>query len=166
MSVGLAAPDTACGVEVSVECDGWPGESTACVARAVDAVFRVTRQDPAPVSVALMDDAAIRVLNRDFRGLDTPTNVLSFPAGDEDGFVFPGEEPGLGDIAVALETVARESAAEGKPFDHHLAHMIVHGVLHLLGHDHEDAGEAEEMEALERRILLTGLGIPDPYGTV
>lgn len=165
MSRRATAPAAPPAVEISVDCDGWPDDSTACVARAVDAVFLATQEDPAPVSVALMDDAAIRILNRDFRGQDKPTNVLSFPSGVEEGFAFPGEEPGLGDIAIALETVVREAAEEGRPFDHHLSHMAVHGVLHLLGFDHEDAGEAEEMEALERTILA-GLGIPDPYGSL
>ncbi|MEC9346228.1 MAG: rRNA maturation RNase YbeY [Pseudomonadota bacterium] len=164
MSAGLAtAPDTAC-VEVAIECEGWPGESTTWVERAAAAVFATTGIAPAPVSVALMDDAAIRILNRDFRDRDTPTNVLSFPAGDDDGFDIPGEEPPLGDIAVALETVRREAQAEGKSFADHLSHMIVHGVLHLMGYDHEDAGEAEEMEALER-LVLAGLGIADPYAS-
>jgi probable rRNA maturation factor len=101
------------------------------------------------------------VLNRDWRGKDKPTNVLSFPAMP----VTPGGAvpPMLGDIALAFETVAAEAALEGKSFDHHLVHLIVHGLLHLLGHDHEDDVQAEAMEALERAALAR-LAIPDPYG--
>ena len=91
---------------------------------------------------------------------DKPTNVLSFPA-------FPvkiGQElpPMLGDVVLAAETVAREAELEGKPLGHHITHLVVHGVLHLLGHDHEEETEAERMEALERAALAT-LAIPDPY---
>ena len=111
------------------------------------------------VAVALTDDAGIRILNRDWRGRDAPTNVLSFPA--PEGFGDP-ECPNLGDIAIAYETVAREAEEAGKPFAHHLAHLAVHGFLHLLGFDHEDDAEAERMEQQERDILAA-LGIPDPY---
>jgi len=111
------------------------------------------------VAVALTDDAGIRILNRDWRGRDAATNVLSFPApasvGDPD-------RPNLGDIAIAYETVAREAEEAGKPFAHHLAHLAVHGFLHLIGFDHEDDAEAERMEQQERDILAA-LSIPDPY---
>ncbi len=111
------------------------------------------------VSVVLTDDAAIRRLNRDWRHIDKPTNVLSFPAAVlENG----APEPLLGDIVIAYETVARESAEEHKPFLHHLAHLAVHGFLHLMGYDHETDSQADAMEGLERDILA-GLGIADPY---
>ena len=109
------------------------------------------------VSVLLCDDAEIRGLNRQWRGKDSATNVLSFPAPPG-----PGASLHLGDIAIAYETVAREALEEGKPFAAHLAHMAVHGYLHLSGYDHEDDDEAEEMEQLEREIL-TALGVSDPY---
>lgn len=115
--------------------------------------------EPAEVSVVLTDDAEIRTLNRDWRGQDKPTNVLSFPL--EDRGPVGGPCP-LGDIVVAFETCAREAREEDKPLADHLAHMAVHGTLHLLGHDHEDPVEAEEMEALERAILAR-LGVADPY---
>jgi probable rRNA maturation factor len=111
------------------------------------------------VSLLLGDDAAITALNRDFRGRDRPTNVLSFP---------PGEAPPnpenrfLGDIALAAETILAEAEFQGKSFDQHAAHLVVHGFLHLLGYDHETAPEAEAMEERER-VILRALGIADPY---
>jgi probable rRNA maturation factor len=110
------------------------------------------------VTVVLADDAAVRVLNRDWRRIDKPTNVLSFPAP-------PGSSempPLLGDIVIAYETTAREAEAEGKPFPHHLAHLAVHGFLHLLGYDHDSEEAAEAMERLEATILRR-LGVPDPH---
>ena len=109
------------------------------------------------VSVLLCDDDEIRTLNRQWRGFDKPTNVLSFPA--------PGpahEDMPLGDIAIAFETCDREARADVKTLDDHVTHLVIHGVLHLLGHDHETDTEAETMEDTERRILRT-LGIDDPY---
>ena len=106
-----------------------------------------------------MDDAAIRRLNAEFRGSDKATNVLSFPGGDD---AAGGAPALLGDIAVALETTRREAGVEEKAFEDHLSHLIIHGMLHLLGHDHLSAEDAELMEGLERRILA-GLGIADPY---
>jgi len=109
------------------------------------------------VSIVFTDDAAIRALNKSWRGKDTATNVLSFC---QDG---RGRQAGmLGDIVLAQETVAREAALEGKLLNHHIAHMIVHGFLHLLGYDHQDDKDAETMEDLERRAL-TLIGIADPY---
>src|SRR5207248_6942435 len=120
---------------------------------------------PAPaadteLAVVLTDDAGIRALNRAWRGLDKPTNVLSFPA-----MSLPDRSQGprtLGDIAIAYETARHEADAENKPFKHHLSHLAIHGFLHLIGYDHETDDEAELMEGLERQILA-GLGIPDPY---
>ena len=113
----------------------------------------------AEVSLLLCDDARIREINREWRGLDKPTNVLSFPAAPKEALA---KSPMVGDIAVAFETVTREAQEEGKTFADHYAHMIVHGFLHLVGYDHESDAEAEEMEALEIRILGE-LGIADPY---
>jgi probable rRNA maturation factor len=122
------------------------------VARAASAVRPPA---PAELSVLLTDDATIRRLNRDWRGKDTATNVLSFPARDMAG----GH---IGDIALAYETLAREAKRESKPLAHHAAHLAVHGYLHLLGHDHDNDAAAEAMEAAERAILRA-LSIPDPY---
>ena len=105
--------------------------------------------------ILLTDDATVRDLNARFRAKDTPTNVLSFPAP-------PNPDNHLGDIALAYETCAAEALAQHKPLAHHLQHLVAHGVLHLIGYDHQTDAEADAMEALERRIL-GGLGVPDPY---
>ncbi len=108
----------------------------------------------------LTDDSAIRALNRDWRKLDAPTNVLSFPARTAGA---PRQRPRhLGDIVIAYETTAREAIVEGKSFNHHLVHLAVHGYLHLLGYDHATDGDAEKMERLEVDILAR-LAVPDPY---
>lgn len=107
------------------------------------------------VAILLTHDAAAAELNGRFRHKPAPTNVLSFPAA-------PGVEGHLGDIALAHGVCAREAAAQGKPLAHHLQHLVAHGVLHLLGYDHADDAEAEEMEGLER-VILAGLGVADPY---
>ncbi len=109
----------------------------------------------AHVTVLLTDDAAIQDLNARFRGKDVPTNVLSFPAPET-------ARPHLGDIALAHGVCASEAAAQGKTLADHLSHLVVHGVLHLLGHDHEDDAPAEAMEATERAVLA-GIGVQDPY---
>lgn len=115
------------------------------------------------LAVLFADDSAIRRLNAQWRGLDKPTNVLSFPpassAGQQGGAV-----KSLGDIAIAYETTAREAQDESKPFADHLAHLAVHGFLHLMGYDHESEAAAETMEQLER-VILARLGVPDPYLT-
>ncbi|MET0545046.1 MAG: rRNA maturation RNase YbeY [Caulobacterales bacterium] len=108
----------------------------------------------ASLSVLFADDAQLRDLNGQFRAQDKPTNVLSFPS------LSPDE--GLGDIAIAFETTAREAVEQGKSFQHHAMHLIAHGVLHLLGYDHQDDSEAEVMEDLERGILAR-FGVSDPY---
>ncbi|WP_340116463.1 rRNA maturation RNase YbeY [Pelagibius sp. 7325] len=118
---------------------------------------------PLEVSLVFTDDAEQRVLNRDYRHKDSTTNVLSFPNMDDD-LVPAGEPRLLGDVVLARETVAREAAEQGKSLADHTTHLLVHGVLHLLGHDHQDTEEAAVMEALERHILA-GLGIADPYET-
>ncbi|HVY59871.1 MAG TPA: rRNA maturation RNase YbeY [Xanthobacteraceae bacterium] len=151
-------------VDVTIDSPLWAGvpEAEATVRRAIAAAMPEAAADAgAEVSVVFTDDAGIRALNRHWRDIDSPTNVLSFPAASS---VAPqtGEPVLLGDIVVAYETTAREAAAEGKPFPHHLAHLAVHGLLHLLGYDHESDPEAEEMEGLERTILAR-LDVPDPY---
>jgi probable rRNA maturation factor len=116
------------------------------------------------LSIALMSDAEVHSLNKTFRRKDAPTNVLSFPSAP--GAYSLAENSGpefLGDIALAYETVVREAQEQEKPVLHHAAHLVVHGVLHLAGYDHETEADAERMEAAERRILDKS-GIPDPYG--
>jgi len=114
------------------------------------------------MSVILTDDAAVQELNRAWRGIDKPTNVLSFPASAPKGAGLPLL---LGDVIVAYETLAREAKDEGKPVLHHLAHLVVHGYLHLLGYDHQTDSEADAMEGLERQILAR-LKIADPYRAI
>jgi probable rRNA maturation factor len=107
------------------------------------------------VVILLTDDETVRDLNIRFLGKNAPTNVLSFPAADN-------PERHLGDLALAQGVCAREAEDQGKSLADHLRHLVIHGVLHLLGYDHGEDGEAERMEALERD-LLAGLGAPDPY---
>lgn len=153
-------------IDIAIDSDGWAPEDElrGLVGNAVAAAAaELGRKLPeeCELSLRFTDDAAMRVLNRHWRGKDSPTNVLSFPA-----YPLVGRDPVpplLGDIAIAYETVEREAGLEGKPFDHHLTHLVVHGFLHLAGYDHVDEREAEVMEALERRIL-SRLAIPDPYG--
>lgn len=149
-------------IETSVECAEWSvlapidAWALATLQTAVDECDEVLSEG-AEVSLLFADDSRIRELNRQFRGQDKPTNVLSFP----------GPEPletahFLGDIALAFQTVAREAQEQGKTLEQHSRHMIVHGFLHLLGYDHIDEDDAETMEALEIRIL-NRLGVPNPY---
>jgi probable rRNA maturation factor len=159
----LALPIT----EVLVVADGWQIEPGAedVIQRAIAAAAEIADADTgdAELAVMLTDDAGIRTLNSNWRGIDKPTNVLSFPALQPTGPVGPDDAPRmLGDIAIAYDTTRREADDEQKPFDHHLSHLAVHGFLHLIGYDHEKDGEAEAMETLEREILAQ-LGIPDPY---
>ena len=151
-------------IGLSVEAGEWPAEAelAALADRAVSAALAELGMTAghSELSVLFTDDAHIRGLNAEWRGKDKPTNVLSFPAFPiEPGDALP---PMLGDIVLAAETVRAESTLESKPFDHHLTHLVVHGLLHLLGYDHETDDDAEEMEELERRILAR-LAIADPY---
>jgi probable rRNA maturation factor len=115
--------------------------------------------DGAELGLLLSDDEHVKSVNQEWRGIDKPTNVLSFPAVEAAKLA---RAPFLGDIIIAYETVDREAKAEGKAFADHYAHLVVHGFLHLLGFDHINDGYAETMEALEIKILA-GLDIPDPY---
>ena len=115
------------------------------------------------ISIVLTDDAAIRALNRDHRGQDVPTNVLSFGIAPD---VSEGGQPRLlGDVVLACETVSREAAAQDKSVADHFRHLVVHGVLHLRGYDHDTEEEAAIMEQIETR-LLADFGITDPYRIV
>jgi probable rRNA maturation factor len=152
-------------IDLAVEDARWETEIPgleALVARAVEAGLAIAPEKPdgpVAVSVLLTDDAAVQELNRTWRGKDKPTNVLTFPAEEPDDME---EAPLLGDIVLALETVRAEAEAEDKTVEAHLAHLVVHGVLHLYGFDHEDPAEAEHMESLERTALAR-IGIADPY---
>lgn len=138
--------------------DDWRGAiETAVAAAAEDADAAIVTESE--LSVVLTDDASIRLINREHRGIDRPTNVLSFPQDDPEADAYG---PLLGDIVVAHETVRREAEEEGIPFADHLAHMMIHGFLHLVGYDHMTDAEAEEMEGLESAILGR-LGMADPY---
>ena len=134
----------------------------ALLNEALEAGIAVAPRKPMPgaeLSLLLTDDKRIRIVNRDWRGFDKPTNVLSFPAAPPERIA---GSPVLGDIVLALETLEREAQAEEKSFGDHLSHLVVHGLLHLLGEDHETPDEAERMEALETAALAR-LGIADPY---
>ncbi|RWN35502.1 MAG: rRNA maturation RNase YbeY [Mesorhizobium sp.] len=150
-------------IDISVEAGNWPDEAslTRLVDRAVKTAFAETGvAGRSELSLVFTDDAHIRTLNAGWRGKDKPTNVLSFPAFP---FVQGGPlPPMLGDIVLAAETVAREAALEDKPVENHITHLVIHGLLHLLGYDHETDTEAEAMEAVERAALAR-LAIPDPY---
>lgn len=146
-------------IEISVECEGWHRILGAelIAHRAAKAAFEAAEAGGGEVSIMLCDDARIRELNREFRKKDQPTNVLSFPSNaTHNGVRF------YGDVAIAFETVVREAREEGKRVDAHLTHLTAHGVLHLLGFDHENEDDAEKMESLETKILAK-LGFSDPY---
>ena len=139
-------------IDIAVQAEGWPD----CADLAARAVAAAADQLDGPregeLSLVLSDDAQVRVLNRDFRGKDKATNVLSFPQSG----------PLLGDIILARETVTGEAEAKGASFEAHAAHLIIHGWLHLQGFDHQSDETAEEMEAIEIAALAT-LGIDNPY---
>ncbi len=157
-------------IQVSVEDGGWGGEDALAalsekVLGGAAAFLAGGEEQPFPaqppeVSLVFTDDAAIREINAEWRGQDKATNVLSFPAFPLEPGGMPG--PMLGDIVVARETVEREAVDLGKSFEEHLTHLLVHGFLHLFGYDHMETADAEEMEALETRILAS-MGLSDPY---
>jgi probable rRNA maturation factor len=136
------------------------------VDRVIDAALSAidaANGEPAEISLLFADDARISLLKGAWLGKNAPTNVLSFPAA-EGGRSSAADQRFLGDMILSFDTIRRESEAEGKPFEAHLAHMIAHGFLHLMGYDHIDDEEANVMEAMESRVLLT-LGMPDPWLT-
>jgi probable rRNA maturation factor len=153
--------------EVLVVAKCWQSEpdAEAAIHRAIATAAEIVAADigEAELAVMLTDDAGIRTLNSNWRGIDKPTNVLSFPALPLTGTVGPDDAPRmLGDIAIAFETTRKEADDDQMPFNHHLSHLAVHGFLHLIGYDHEKDSDAEAMETLEQEILAR-LGIPDPY---
>jgi probable rRNA maturation factor len=173
----IAAPAAPAPLDIGVEvhAGAWstalPG-SERLARRAAETAWAALPADPAApwsgpaeVSLVLADDATVQALNRTYRGRDKPTNVLSFAnldAADAAAAAAPDAPVLLGDVVLALETLLREADAQGKVPGDHLCHLIVHGLLHLLGFDHQEDAEAETMEDLERRVL-DRLGIADPY---
>ena len=154
-------------IEVLVVADCWRDEpdAEAVIQRAIAAAAETVDQDvgEAELAVMLTDDAGIRTLNLNWRGVDKPTNVLSFPALQTSRPSAADDAPRmLGDIAIAYQTMRKEADEEKKPFEHHLSHLAVHGFLHLIGYDHDKDDDAEAMETLEQEILAQ-LGIPNPY---
>jgi probable rRNA maturation factor len=149
-------------MDVMIRSPRWKARPrcASVVKRAIAAAASAVPTPSSELAIVLTDDSGIRAINRDWRGQDRPTNVLSFPANAAG--MAPRAVRHLGDIVIAYQTVAREAAAEGKPFGHHLAHLAVHGFLHLLGYDHETERDARRMERLETKILAR-LKVPDPY---
>mgnify|MGYP001277394495 CR=1 FL=1 len=167
-------------IDVTVSCPAWieavPGVEDVCrdAARAACAANGATPASTpastpagAEASLVLADDRFMRALNRDYRNLDEATNVLAFAnadaAGDDGGDDAPGAPRILGDVVVAYETAAAEATRSRTVLADHLCHLVVHGILHLLGHDHETNADAERMEGLEIRALASlGVGLGDP----
>ncbi|OYX06466.1 MAG: rRNA maturation RNase YbeY [Caulobacter vibrioides] len=146
-------------IDVEIEDEAWSGALPGCeaVVRLAAEAALATAQRPGEVSLTILltGDPAVQDLNGRFRGQDKPTNVLSFPAAESAG-------PYLGDVAMAFGVCAAEARCQHKSLADHLSHLTVHGVLHLLGYDHEADHEAEVMEDMERSILKR-LGVRDPY---
>jgi len=148
-------------IDIQTQSRLWDAQPLAAqtVREAISAAASMLSTAGGEVSILLTNDSVIRDLNRDWRGIDKPTNVLSFPASD----LRPaGEARSLGDIIIAFETLERECDDENRIFLHHLAHLTVHGFLHLIGYDHQTDVQAEEMEGLESKIMKR-LDLPDPY---
>ena len=175
--INRAEADIPLNVDVAVDGDGWKsvGDAEAISLSAARAAFAAAVSvgfDGVPVggrgeiSICLSDDAEVQALNRAWRDQDKPTNVLSFSALEGDAApAVPGAEVLLGDVIVAFETTRTEADKEGKSTADHLAHLVVHGVLHLVGFDHTSDADAAEMEGLEVRVLA-GLGIQNPYAEI
>lgn len=150
------------GVEIDVQSPLWdaqPDAEKAVRAAIAAAAAAAASTSGGEVSILLADDSAVRVLNKQWRGIDKATNVLSFPAPET---MSKGDAGILGDIVIAYETLVRECADEDREFLHHLTHLTVHGYLHLVGYDHQDDAQAHEMEALESKIM-TRMQLPDPW---
>lgn len=157
-------------MQLDIDSEDWPaGEWEALVGRAAAACAELAPELADPrlsASLLFTTDAEIHALNREWRGRDKPTNVLSFPMLTRDELLDlapDGPPVMLGDLVLAYETCAREAEEKSVPLEHHASHLVVHGLLHLAGYDHETSEEdADKMEALETRILAK-LGIADPY---
>jgi probable rRNA maturation factor len=158
-------------INLEIDIEGWPpGDWEALAERVAEAALQgepLLANPRLVASLIFTTDAEVHNLNREWRGRDKPTNVLSFPMltrEELESLAADGPPVMLGDIALAFQTCAREAADKGVPLEHHAAHLIVHGLLHLAGHDHVHSDEqAEAMEALET-VILAKLAIPDPYG--
>lgn len=142
-------------ISVEIEDEAWTAAVADAEAQVVAAARAALEGVDGEIVILLTDDETVRDLNARFRGKDRPTNVLSFPAPET-------ARPHMGDLVLALGVCVAEAEQQGKTVGDHLSHLVVHGVLHLLGHDHEDDAEAETMEAKERAILAM-LGVADPY---
>jgi len=153
------APKQGPKINMLVESAHWKRQADikSVVRRAIAAAAALLSTPSVELAIVLTDDSAIRLLNREWRGVDAATNVLSFPAS-----CTAGDVPLIGDIVLAYETIDAEARAERKRFAHHVAHLAVHGFLHLLGYDHVRDKDAEAMQRTERDILRR-LAIPDPY---
>ena len=147
-------------IAIEIEHEAWRDIAGFDVL-AMRAATLATDEIPGEIVLVLAGDSEVQILNREWRGHDKPTNVLSFPA-NPDMPLPDGAEPLLGDVIIAYETAAREAAEQSKSVSDHATHLIVHGILHLLGYDHDTEPEAEAMAARERAILAS-LGIKDPY---
>jgi probable rRNA maturation factor len=151
-------------IDIAIESDAWDAfpEAEDLATQAINTAIRMAQKPvmaDAEISLLLTGDTHIRALNKEWRGKDKATNVLSFPACPPERLA---QSPSLGDVVMAYDTLVREAADEQKSLQNHFSHLVVHGTLHLLGFDHEQPDEAEIMENLERQILAA-LGIPDPY---
>ena len=155
------SPVLAVSVGIQIQSPLWDTQPRAesVVQEAVAAAAAALSTSDDEVSILLTDDSAVRILNREWRGLDKPTNVLSFPAPKSPA---TGGARFLGDIVIAYETLQRECEDEDRDFLHHLSHLTVHGFLHLLGYDHQTDAEADEMEGTESKIM-TAMKLPDPW---
>jgi probable rRNA maturation factor len=148
-------------IDIQMQSPLWDAQPLAAqtIRAAIGAAASILSTAGGEVSIVLTNDSAIRDLNRGWRGIDKPTNVLSFPVSSQ---TISGETRLLGDIVIAYETLERECDDENRMFLHHLAHLAVHGFLHLIGYDHQTDVQAEEMEGLESKIMMR-LNLPDPY---
>jgi probable rRNA maturation factor len=150
-------------IDILVEAEGWKKLPEARkIARSAAQAALTFEKRKGEATILLADDATMRRLNASFRGKDKPTNVLSFPAAPVPAGMKDAESLFLGDIALGYETCAAEALAEGKSLRDHLSHLVVHGLLHLMGYDHEEEAQALRMEERER-ATLAALGIADPY---
>jgi probable rRNA maturation factor len=156
-------PASAVTADVQIDSPLWDAEpqAEAAVRAAITAAAAALSTSAGEVSILLTDDSALRALNRDWRGFDKPTNVLSFPAPKSPVMT---DVQVLGDIAIAYETLQRECRDEDRKFLHHLTHLTVHGFLHLIGYDHQTDTQADEMERIESKIMIA-MNLPDPWLT-
>lgn len=157
-TICVEADGLALEIDVSSDAAALDANLATVIATAIGAANELAGPEEGAVTIVVDNDDRIQELNKLWRGFDKPTNVLSFPSPETQ----PGPVQTIGDIAISYQTAAREAAAEDKSFADHVAHLAVHGFLHLLGYDHESDEEAEEMEGLER-VILARVGVSDPY---